>query len=132
MRVLCRSNSGRNLSAKHSEVGYTSSSQFDLEVTREYIVYAMSLSRGLLSYLIVGQGGWPHWYPSELFTLTRTDLPPDWHFAYFKEDEGFVVNAIWGYEELINNDDHFDSLSNMETRAMAVFLERKEQIDKVS
>ena len=132
MRVLCKSNSGKSLSAKHFEIGYTSSTDFDLEQGKEYVVYAIILSKGLLSYLIVGEGSLPSWYPAELFSLTRKDLPVDWYFAFLGEDEGFVVNAIWGYEELVENDDHFDGLSNLNKLDIEMFLESKKQIDEVS
>ena len=132
MRVLCKSNSGRDLSAKHFAIGYTSSSEFDLEKGKEYVVYGIILNQRLLSYLIVGEGSWPSWYPAELFSLTRKDLPENWYFAYLREDEGFVVNAIWGYEELVETENHFDGLSNMNKLDIELFLKRREQIDKVS
>lgn len=132
MRVLCAANNGRDLSAKHFASGYTSSSEFDLEVGREYVVYAITLWKGLLSYLVVGEGLFPHWYPSELFNITRNEVPPGWYFARLSEEEGFEVNAIWGYEELVNTEEHFDDLSNLEKSAIDVFVERKKQIDEIS
>jgi hypothetical protein len=133
MRVLCTANSGSNLSAKHFERGYASpSSEFDLEVGKEYVVYGIILWKGFLLYLILGEGMFPHWYPAELFSVTRNELPPDWYFVRRREEDGFEVNAIWGYGELVNTEDHFDALSNLEKRAIDVFVERKKRIDEIS
>jgi hypothetical protein len=132
MRVVCTTNDGRNLSAKHFESGYTSSTVFDLKVGKEYVVYAISLWKGFLSYLVVGEGSFPQWYPSGVFSITRSDLPLGWYFANFKEEEGFQVNAVWGYEELVNSESHFDELSNLEKSAIDIFVKRKRQIDEVS
>ena len=132
MRVLCKANSGQALSAEYFEIGYTSSTEFDLEQGKEYIVYAIILTKGLLSYLIVGEASLPGWYPARLFGLTRKDLPNDWFFEYLSEEEGFVVDALWGYEELVHKEDHFDGLSNMNKPDIEVFLQRKKEIDNVS
>jgi hypothetical protein len=132
MRVLCESNSAQVLSAKHFAIGFTSFSEFDLAQGKEYVVYGIMLSKEVLSYLIVGEGLFPHWYPAELFKVTRNDLPSDWYFTYLREDEGFVVNAIWGYEELVETEDHFDGLSNLNKPDLEVFLGRKQQIDEAS
>lgn len=106
MRVMCAANNGAGLSLKHFENSYTTSSTFDLEIGKEYVVYAINLWKGLLSYLVVGEGLFPHWYLSELFSVTRNEIPPNWYFARFCEDEGFELNAVWGYDELVNTEDH--------------------------
>jgi len=133
MRVLCTANTGSRLTAKHFERNYASpSSEFDLETEKEYIVYGIILWKGFLLYLVLGEGMYPHWYPSELFSVTRNELPPDWYFARRREEEGYEVNAVWGYEELVNTEGHFDELSNLQKTAIDVFLERKQQIDELS
>lgn len=132
MRVLCKANRGSDLSAEHFKHGYTQLSEFDLHPGKEYIVYGISLWKGLLGYLAIGEGMYPHWYPSELFTIIRNELPPNWHFLCFPKRDGVDLNAIWGYEELVNVPDYFDALSNLEKPAIDVFVERKKQIDEVS
>lgn len=130
MRALCKYNSGRSLTHEHLEEGYTLESEFDLQIGNEYSVYGIILSKRLLYYLLVGEGMYPHWYPAELFVITRSDLPPGWHFASFSEQDGYLVNAIWGYEELATRPDHFDDLSNLEPEAIEVFLRRKKEVDE--
>lgn len=132
MRALCTDNKGHSLSAKHFEIGYTSSSSFDLEIGKEYVVYAVSLWKGILNYLVVGEGLFPHWYPLELFRLTQNKMPPCWYFACFSEEQGFEIGAIWGYKELVNTETHFDDLANLDKGALDIFVQRKKQIDEVS
>lgn len=132
MRVLCTANRGSHLSVKHLLSGYSTASEFDLEIGKEYIVYGISLWKGLLAYLIIGEGMYPQWYSSELFSISRSEIPPGWHFASRREDEGYDVTAVCGYKELVNSEDHFADLSNLEQRAIDVFVERKKQVDEVS
>jgi hypothetical protein len=132
MRVLCKANRGSNLSADHFKHGYTPLSEFDLQPAKEYIVYGINLWKGLLGYLVIGEGMYPYWYPSELFTITRNELPPNWYFSCFPKGAGFDLNAICGYEELVNAPDHYDALSNLEKSAIDVFVERMKQIDEIS
>ena len=132
MRVLCIGNSGGGLSAKHFQAGFARVSDFDLQTGKEYVVYGISLWKGLLLYLIFGEGLHPHWYPSELFRLIRTELPPDSYFAYFGDRDGAELSAIWGYHELVNTDGHFDDLSNLKDEAIEIFMARKKQIDEAS
>jgi len=132
MRVICIANRGSALSAKHfDKSGNTPSTEFDLDVGHEYVVYGMVVSKGLLSYLVIGTAMFAQWYPAELFKVTQSNLPDNWHFEYLREEEGFLVDAIWGYEELLRPD-HFDALSEMESSAINVFVKRKTEIDDVS
>src|SRR5688500_190576 len=132
MKVLCTADDGNCLTDKHFEAGYTPSSEFDLDIGKEYVVYGICIWKGLLSYLLMGEGLHPHWYPSELFSITQRELPPDWYFAYFGDSDGRDLQALWGYYELINSEDHFDELSELEKDALQVFLIRKAETDEVS
>lgn len=131
MRVICIANHGSALSPKHFEqTGNTPFSEFDLDIGQEYVVYGIIVSTGLLSYLLIGTSGSAQWYPAELFKVSQSKLPDNWHFVHLQE-HGFLVDAIWGYQELLKSD-HFDALSEMEPAALNVFVERKKEIDKVS
>lgn len=132
MRVLCKANSGQNLSDQHFESGYTTVSAFDLEIGKEYVVCGICQWKGLLTYLIMGEGLYPYWYPSELFSVTRHDMPPDWYFARFLDQNAFDLQAIWGYYELISVEEHFDELSNLEKKAITIFMARKKEIEEMS
>ena len=131
MRVVCTANHGSALSAKHFEKsGNTPFSEFDLKIGEEYVVYGIIVSKGLLSYLVIGTARFAQWYPADLFKVSQSKLPDNWHFVHFREDQGFLVEAIWGYEEL-TKPDHFDALSDMQPSAINIFIERKKEIDTV-
>ena len=130
MRAICTANHGSALPREHlGRSGNTPFSEFDLEIGHEYVVYGIIVSKGLLSYLVIGTGRFAQWYPAELFRVSQSKLPDNWHFVYFRKDLGLLVDAIWGYEEL-TKPDHFDGLSDMQPSAINVFVERKKEIDK--
>jgi hypothetical protein len=66
---------------------------------------------------------------AELFQVTNGELPSTWQYAFF----GFEsqLNAIWGYDELVNVPEYFDDLSNLEEPAELTFWKRKQEIDNL-
>jgi hypothetical protein len=129
MRIVCIANVGFNLSAKHFSAGYLQSSEFDLQLGKEYVVYGISIWKGILGFLAVGEGGYPHWYPAEIFTVSRNEVPSEWYFAFYLEREGAELNAVWGYDELVNSETYFDELSNLGANAISIFQARRRQMD---
>ena|SRR2546423_874979 len=132
MRVACTTDSGRDLSADHFAKGYSASSSFDLTPGKEYVVYGISLWRGLLLYLILGEGQRPAWYPAELFSVTRSEIPSGWYFAFFSPKDGAGLSGVWGYDELVNREGYFDMLAELDREAAEVFERRRMLIDEVS
>jgi len=132
MKIICIGNSGDKLSAKHYEAGaYNRSSTFDLSLKREYTVYGISLWRGLLAYLTIGDGQRPYWYPSDLFEVADPRLPADWYFAFFDQKDETWLNAIWGYKEIMDAK-HYDQLADLERPALEIFEMRRREIDSSS
>ena len=130
MRVVCEANVGTALPPRYFERGFTQSSAFDLTIGTEYIVYGISFWLGFPLYLIVGEDRRPHWYPAELFQVSRTELPGCWYFAFFGSKDD--LNAVCGYDELVNKWDHYDQLSNLDQHALEVFEVRRQEIDSIS
>jgi hypothetical protein len=129
MRVICIANTGDKLPPKHFEPGGTNpTSRFDLAFKKEYDVDGIALWRGLLAYLIVGEGQRPAWYPSDLFEVVERKLPSNWCFAFFGQDDDVWLNAIWGYEELMSTE-HYDQLTDMEPQALEMFWKRRLEIE---
>ena len=110
-------------------MGYTPGSQFDLAAGQAYTVYAICTWKACaLLYLCAGEGdGNANWYPAELFELTDGSLPSSWKFGYYGFDSD--VSAIWGYEELIEGNEHFDLLAEHHDQAVSVFTRRRTEID---
>jgi len=129
MKVTCTGNSGESLPARYWGHGYSRATRFEFVIGTEYMVYAICLYQGSLMYLLVGDGRRPAWYPAELFQVTNGDLPSTWQYAFL----GFEsqLNAIWGYDELVNVPEYFDDLSNLEEPAEIIFWERQREIDNL-
>jgi len=103
-----------------------------LEVGKIYTVYGISIWMNGLNYLIdVSLDGkpCPEWLNVEYFDVVDSVLPNNFHFHYFGSSDERGLSAIWGYEELIDDYDHYAALIEMEESAMAIFARRKQEID---
>lgn len=130
MHIKCIENTGKNLSKTHFSMGYTSVSEFDLELGKDYSVYGISWWSGVVFFLLLGEGGYPRWCPSELFTITQNTIPADWFFATFLDGQKNGLQAILSYDEMVNSlDEHYDALLEYEPEAIKVFFRRKDEID---
>ena len=128
MRVKCLKNKGTDLSEKAMNVSGTVHTEFSLNIGTEYMVYSISLCKGILRYLILGKDeNLPSWYPAELFEITDNLLPIEWYYAFYPNQ---VVSAIWGYKEIIFDSKHNIDLIEREDHAIRIFLKRKTEIDE--
>lgn len=82
----------------------------------------MSLYAGALMVLIRDDTRLPNWYPIQLFEVAEPVLPNNWLFANFGNSEH--LQAIWGYEELIRDESHYDALLERDPDALRIFSER--------
>ena len=128
MKVECIENSADNWADSLSSLGYTAESQFDMAIGKVYTVYAICLWGEALHYLLEAVAGRPAWYPAVLFEVRNTTMPSSWHFAYWGRDRSNVIKAVWGYEELIGSEGHFDALSEQDQEAIRIFGQRKSLI----
>jgi hypothetical protein len=111
-------------------MGNLPTSKFDLELENEYIVYGISWWNGVVYYLLIGEGKYPHWYPSELFTVSQNAIPGNWFFTTFGDSEKNGLQAILSYNEMVNNlDEHYDSLMEYEPEATKIFFARVDEIN---
>jgi len=135
MRVRCIANTGSDLSEKSLDAGFSASSQFSIDIGGIYIVYAVNLWNGVISYLVDLSGNppkWlsmPRWNPAELFEIVDNRIPPNWCFDFRGYRKDYPLNAICGYPELLD-EDHYDNLLEGEEEAMFVFLKRKKEVDE--
>lgn len=128
MKVKCKANKGTALMEKTIETGYFRTTEFSLEIGFDYIVYGIVIARGVLKYLIIGKNtNVPLWYPAELFDVIDNLLPLELYFDYLG---GTEVQAIWGYQELIQDESHFDDLAECASEVIEIFLKRKQEIDE--
>jgi hypothetical protein len=103
-------------------LGYTDQSVLHVTVGREYFVFAISMWRGILQVLLSDDNGLPNWYPMECFSVTDEHLPDDWLFAFYGRDESADLQALWGYADLIHDDEHYDLLLERDESAMNIFV----------
>jgi hypothetical protein len=44
-----------------------------------------------------------------------------WYFPFLNQRTESEVRAVWGYEELVNNEQHFERLAELEPEALEIF-----------
>ena len=124
MDIKCKANMGAALSPECLVLGYTEESEFYLIIGKNYQVFAMALWHSVIVFLIVDESGRPAWQPSELFSLVDARLPEEWFFTEYSNEES-GVQAVWGYEALIFDPDHYDLLTEYDPGALRVFEEER-------
>lgn len=131
MKVKCLYNSGKDLKKQTLAQGYTNQSEMYLELNKSYNVYGICYDNGIFHYLVLSMHKQPDWYPSELFTIIDKRISYRWYFEKYDLDANpnRIIEAIWGYYELVKLENHFDDLANREDEALSTFMERKEQMD---
>ena len=129
MRVKCLCNTGIGFSEyTQMHMGCSINTKLPLEVGDIYVVYGQIIFKGILQFLIKGKyEDYPSWYPAEIFEVIDNRLYFDWFFQYYRNEE---VSALWGFKELIFDEQYLDKLMNREKEALKIFLERKKEIDE--
>ncbi|MGE6896721.1 phosphoribosylaminoimidazole synthetase [Priestia flexa] len=131
MIVKCKSLETYMFSPKSVREGYDQKTKYEeLEINKEYYVYGTIMYEEGLRYLLyVGLDfpAIPFWYPAELFEITDHKVPMNWLYKYNGVIDG-AVSAVWGYEELVMSDQHFDGLSEQEDSDIELFLKRKKEM----
>ena len=94
---------------------------------KEYAAYGMILFQNELQYIVNDEFNMATWYPSKNFKLIDNEFNPDWLFQYYGDKLG--IEAIWGYEELVNNPQHYKGLIEKDEQEIKRFMEIK-NIDK--
>lgn len=129
MKVKCIANTGTGfLEYTMSHMGCSKDTRLPLCINEKYIVYGQMIYRGILNYLVKGSNeNLPSWYPAEIFEVVDTLLPFEWYFQYKKDKD---VSAIWGFDELVNDEQYLYDLIERNDKAIRIFLDRKKEIDE--
>ena len=126
MRVKCEINNGRYLSGKYFAAFRAESERtlYHVSIGKEYWVFAMAVFQSVLILLLIDDTNKPNWYGIELFSVTDSQVPTNWLFSTsIANDHG--VEAIWGYERLISDPEHYGALIERDPSALEVFAEEK-------
>ena len=123
MKVKCIYNDPDNVPK-----GITSDFNYGLLKKKEYLVMGiMTNSQGL--YYLIDENGKPDLYPSELFEITIHELPSTWCFKAYSRNEDIYpyIQAVWGYRELVYNEDHYEQLVDRNSEAIRLYFMRKQE-----
>jgi hypothetical protein len=124
MLVIPKANSGKALPPKYFSLGYTEQSEFNITIGKEYTVFAIGFWQSAIHFLICDDSELPNWHPAELFLISDGSLPNGWLFSTCVANE-HGVDAVCGYERLIIDKAHYESLLERDPEAIHVF--RQEQ-----
>lgn len=126
---------------------YDLSIRFPLDIDHLYPVLGMELYRyqslgkllyhDILQVLVPDNSAdrHPQWMPVELFEIEPSEVPSNW---YFRRPQGtaaasrYGFRARWGYRELVESDEHRDSLVELDPAALAVFAEELARAGKLA
>jgi hypothetical protein len=129
MKIKCIATLRKDLYQNTQNVLVTQ--DFELPVGKTFTVYSISIWETVLHYLIADVNEpRPDWYPAELFVVQDTMMPKEMHYKYFGLEDKRGVNALWGYKEMVLDDQHYIDLIERESNAIEVFFKRKKEIDE--
>lgn len=112
-------NTGGELLARNGPtLGELRSTQYGIDVGKEYDVYAMSLVTGGIDVLVLAPRR-PSWMPLGLFDVVDDSLPANWHFAPVTDKQH--VFARWGYLSMVRDPNHSQDLTERKLSAKRVF-----------
>jgi len=116
---------------QHPESTITSKTAFPVVVGKEYVVYAMTTYLDALWYFICDETfiGFPVWKPSGLFAVIDGRLPSCWRLGFLDPGFGKPPRPIIAFEEWVDNALFYESLTELEPTAIAVFRRWKDAID---
>ena len=134
MKLRCIHTSGEYINEKTKKEGHFSQNtdaSYWIKAGNEYFVYGIALGHnGGLMYLIVSDGGNHHWAPTEFFEVVDSLLPIEQYFTLRESHEQMKPQALWGYKELIEKQDHYQGLWLSEKEDTEIFWLAKKRIDK--
>ena len=129
MRVKCLANNGYGFSEKTMKnTGNTRQATMPLKVGEVYTVYGQMIYKDVLQYFVIGTDeNLPSWYPAELFEVVQPLKYYEEYYAYGKDE---LISAVWGFKELVLQDNYIYDLVERENDAVEIFLKRKKEIDE--
>jgi rubrerythrin len=135
MKVKCLYNSNEKFFKKKYKYQFHENYETELIIGKKYNVYGLFYHNDKFKYLIFDENNMPFWYLNKLFEILDNKISQFWYLKFLKEE--YLMHAIWGYYELVNDEYHNDDLmkenkdynEEKEKKALEIFLKRKKEID---
>ena len=126
MTVKCIGNTGYYLSKEtRLKTGDTIHTKYPLKIGDIFIVYGQLLCNDTLHYLIKGtEENLPSWYQAELFEVINALMPLEFYFKYNSHSK---IRALWGFQELVFDENYGEALEERESYAIQIFLKKKKR-----
>jgi hypothetical protein len=130
MKVKCIKTKGSDLPSSVLKIGHLRTAKYNFGLGDELLVYGIASWDGVIRYLTMDNTSipLPIWSPADLFEIIDFKIPPDWYFKFFGHDKQGVT-ALWGYYEMVFDENHYDDLIEREAEAIKVFENQKQIID---
>lgn len=129
MKCILNINSRIEITSSHItnlDLGWTSDV---LKINKEYNVYGLGLHTSGAKILIdPSDCGDPAWYDSNVFLIVCQNISKTWKCVQFDQNTD-DWGIVFGYEELLNDSDHFNGILEGDEKSLDIFLHRKRIID---
>lgn len=131
MILRCIQNDPSALAPEQLRVAAKYQTVYPLSIGAEYRIAGMVLYASVLYLLVEDDEGSPLMAPTAMFSTEMVQLPGSWMFQ-IRDRRGSAVSdgygdetiAIWGYAELVEDEDHFQMLAEWNPKALEVFRGR--------
>jgi hypothetical protein len=127
MLVVARKKTGAEMGPSDHGHVYSPRSVFPVTLGQQYTVFAMNLYDHHLAYLVYNDVLRPDWMPIGLFEVLDPNLPSDWQFRAAQEANlppgKWGLQGLWGYPELVESQEHYEGLIELNERDVMTFLE---------
>jgi hypothetical protein len=140
MKATCIFNRQLDLAEHQKRRATSEEAVYSLTIGKTYTILGMHIWENVLSFLVYDDVMVPSFVPAGLFQPEEFSIPSDWMFALRsgisasgRQQWTDPCSAVWGYEELVANPDHFAALVEGDQEAFSIFfshLRRYEEEDE--
>ena len=120
MKVLARKVKLEECPPHIASLGYGQPHNIRLTAGREYVVYGISLYRGVLDFQVVDDIDYPAWYPAWFFDNSDMTIPSDW-ICNFQHDDHYL---LIGPSFVAKNEEAYSAMVQLEADSVRLFWER--------
>lgn len=118
MTVLCNQNTGgypeivlprdkrypvheSNFVSSSTQIINDNTSEYPLNIDAYYDVYGVLMFDSIVYFLVQDSDGMPGFFPSELFSVLDSSIPPDWSISVYHTCNGSIL--LLGYHDFVSS-----------------------------